>query len=206
MSLTLPAQVRFDDRGLVVAVAQDWATGTVLMVAYMDLEALERTIATGEAHFWSRSRQRLWHKGETSGAVLVVERLQVDCDEDAVLLSVRTQGPTCHLGRRSCFAESATLTDHLQATLESRRDAPPESSYTAQLLRAGVPAICRKVGEEATEVILAAHQDDRSQLAAEVADLLFHSLVLLVAVGLKADDVLIELAARVGRPRRAPGP
>ncbi|HVB52900.1 MAG TPA: bifunctional phosphoribosyl-AMP cyclohydrolase/phosphoribosyl-ATP diphosphatase HisIE [Candidatus Acidoferrales bacterium] len=205
MSLTLPAKVRFDDRGLVVAVAQDWATGTVLLVAYMNREALERTAATGEAHFWSRSRQRLWHKGETSGAVLVVERLQVDCDDDALLLSVRPQGPACHLGRRSCFAGPATLTDQLQVTLESRRDDPPEGSYAAELLQQGVPAICRKVGEEATEVILAAHQDDRRQLVGEIADVWFHTLVLLVAKGLKGDDVLRELAARVGRPRRSPG-
>lgn len=205
MSIAVPAQVRFDDRGLVVAVAQDWSTGTVLMIAYMDREALERTVATGEAHFWSRSRQRLWKKGESSGAVLLVERLQVDCDDDAVLLSVRPQGPSCHLGRRSCFAEPATVTDHLQATLASRRQEAPEGSYTGELLRAGTPAICRKVGEEATEVILAAHQDDPTQLVGEVADLWFHTLLLLVSAGLRADDVFLELAARVGRPRRAPG-
>ena len=202
MTLTMPANVRFDDRGLVVAVAQDWATGTVLMVAFMDLEALEYTVATGEAHFWSRSRQRLWRKGETSGAVLVVERLQVDCDRDTVLLSVRPQGPTCHLGRQSCFAEPATLFDHLQATLEHRREDPPADSYSAELLLGGAPAICRKVGEEATEVILAAHQDAPQELAAEIADLWFHTLVLLVAKGLRSDDVLHELADRVGRPRR----
>ena len=143
MRVTLPADVRFDDRGLVVAVAQDWATGTVLMVGSMDREALLRTIATGEAYFWSRSRRQLWHKGETSGNFLVVERIQTDCDDDAILLSVRPKGPTCHLGRRACFPEPGTLTDHLQSTLESRRDSLPETSYTAELLRAGLPAICR---------------------------------------------------------------
>ena len=206
MSLTFPAEARFDDQGLLVAVAQDWATGTVLMIAFMDRQALERTVETGEAHFWSRSRLRLWHKGETSGAVLEVERLQLDCDGDTVLLSVHPKGPTCHLGRRSCFAEPAILVDQLQATLESRREARPEGSYTAELLSGGLAVICRKVGEEATEVILAAHQDDRQQLVAEVADLWFHTLLLLVSEGLKVDDVLGELAARVGRPRRPTQP
>ncbi|MGA7172479.1 MAG: bifunctional phosphoribosyl-AMP cyclohydrolase/phosphoribosyl-ATP diphosphatase HisIE, partial [Candidatus Dormiibacterota bacterium] len=178
----------------------------VLMVGYMDREALHRTVASGEVYFWSRSRRQLWHKGETSGNFLVVEQIQMDCDDDAILISVRPKGPTCHLGRRACFAEPGILTDHLQSTLESRRDASPENSYTAELFQAGLPAICRKVGEEATEVILAAHQDDRAQLVAEVADLWYHTLVLLVSAGLSVDAVLYELASRVGRPRRDPKP
>ena len=203
MSLTLPGDVQFNDRGLVTAVAQDWATGTVLMVAHMNQEALELTVSTGEAHFWSRSRQQLWRKGETSGNLLRVERLQLDCDGDAVLLSVRPQGPACHLGRRACFGEPGILTDALQATLESRQLSPTPDSYSSKLLRAGIPAICRKVGEEATEVILAAHEDGPGELVAEIADLWFHTLVLLVATGHKLDDVLVELAARHERPRPA---
>ncbi|HVC39188.1 MAG TPA: bifunctional phosphoribosyl-AMP cyclohydrolase/phosphoribosyl-ATP diphosphatase HisIE [Candidatus Dormibacteraeota bacterium] len=202
MTLAFPSAARFDDRGLLVAVAQEWVSGRVLMVAFMNREALERTVATGEAHFWSRSRRRLWRKGETSGALLLVDQLQLDCDGDAVLLSVRPQGPTCHLGRRSCFPAPATLSDRLQATLEDRRRLLPSGSYTARLLRGGIPAISRKVGEEATEVIVAAHQDDSTQLVAEVADLWFHTLLLLVAKGLSGDEIRAELAGRLGKPPR----
>jgi phosphoribosyl-ATP pyrophosphohydrolase/phosphoribosyl-AMP cyclohydrolase len=203
VSLTLPREVNFDDHGLAVAVAQDRVTGTVLMVAFMNQEALSLTLETKEAHFWSRSRQRLWRKGETSGSVLHVSQVQVDCDSDAILLSVLPDGPACHLGRRSCFAEPAVLVDQLQATLDDRREQQPPGSYTNELLQGGVPAISRKIGEEATEVIVAAYEDDRDHVIAEVADLWFHTMVLLVSRKLSIADVLGELASRRGGPRRS---
>jgi len=193
-----PAALRFDDRGLIVAIAQDGATGTVLMVAFMDREALARTVETGEAHFWSRSRQALWKKGETSGNLLKVESIQADCDGDALLLSVRPAGPACHTGARSCFAEPAILLDRLQATIHDRNLARPAGSYTAQLLDQGRAQILRKVGEEATEVIVAADHESDDALVREVADLWYHAMVLLEERGLNATSVLRELARRRG--------
>jgi phosphoribosyl-AMP cyclohydrolase / phosphoribosyl-ATP pyrophosphohydrolase len=193
-----PAALRFDDRGLIVAIAQDGATGTVLMVAYMDREALARTAETGEAHFWSRSRRSLWKKGEVSGNLLRVDSIQADCDGDALLLSVRPAGPACHTGARSCFAEPAILLDQLQATIHDRNVARPAGSYTAQLLDQGRAQILRKVGEEATEVIVAADHESDDALVAEVADLWYHAMVLLEERGLNATSVLRELALRRG--------
>ena len=195
-----PSSLTFDSQGLIVAIAQDVGTGTVLMVAYMDREALTRTVESGEVHFWSRSRQTQWHKGETSGNVLHVEAIQADCDGDALLLSVRAAGPACHTGRRSCFSEPAILLDRLDATLRERKATLPSGSYTAQLFREGVPAILRKLGEEAVEVLLAGAQEPDEALVHEVADLWFHSLVLLEERGLDSSVVLGELAARRTAP------
>ncbi len=191
-----PGTVKWDERGLVTAIAQDAVTGVVLMVASMDREALARTVATGEAHFWSRRRQTLWRKGETSGNVLRVEAIQADCDSDAVLLSVRPAGPTCHTGRPSCFAEPATTLDQLAAVLRERQATRPAGSYTAQLFDAGRPAILRKVGEEAVEVLLAGALESNAGLVSEVADLWFHSMVLLADRGLGPRDVLTVLSQR----------
>ncbi len=191
-----PSTLDFDQQGLIVAVAQDAATGTVLMVAYMDREALTRTVETGEAHFWSRSRKSLWKKGETSGNLLRVESIQADCDGDALLLSVRPTGPACHTGHRSCFAEPAILLDQLEATIRDRKAARPAGSYTAQLFDGGRPAILRKLGEEAIEVLVAADHESDDALIHEVADLWFHSLVLLGERDLRAAAVLGELAGR----------
>lgn len=196
-----PATLTFDGSGLIVAIAQDAATGTVLMVAYMDGEALTRTIETGEAHFWSRSRKSLWKKGETSGNLLHVESIQADCDGDALLLSVRPTGPACHTGNRSCFAEAAILLDQLEATIRGRKATRPAGSYTAQLFDGGRPAILRKLGEEAIEVLVAADHESDDALIHEVADLWFHSLVLLGERNLRVDAVLGELAGR-RRPAR----
>jgi phosphoribosyl-AMP cyclohydrolase / phosphoribosyl-ATP pyrophosphohydrolase len=191
-----PSSLKFDSQGLIVAIAQDAATGTVLMVAYMDRDALARTVETGEAHFWSRSRQTLWRKGETSGNVLHVDAIQADCDGDTLLLSVRPSGPACHTGRRSCFAQPAILLDQLAATLRERKATRPTGSYTAALFAKGRPAILRKIGEEAVEVILAGAQESDDALIHEVADLWFHSLVLLEDRGLDSGAVLRELASR----------
>jgi phosphoribosyl-ATP pyrophosphohydrolase/phosphoribosyl-AMP cyclohydrolase len=193
------AALRFDQQGLIVTIAQDAATGTVLMVAYMDRDALTRTVETGKAHFWSRSRKMPWRKGETSGNVLHVEAIQPDCDGDALLLSVHASGPACHTGRRSCFAEPAILLDRLEATLGDRKAKRPSGSYTAALFESGRPAILRKLGEEAVEVILAGAQEGDKALVHEVADLWFHSMVLLEERGLDAGAVLRELALRHAR-------
>ena len=191
-----PSALSFDGQGLIVAIAQDAATGAVLMVAYMDRDALARTVETGEAHFWSRSRQAPWHKGETSGNVLRVEAIQADCDGDALLLSVRAAGPACHTGRTSCFPEPATLLARLDVTLRERKATLPPGSYTAQLFEGGVPAILRKLGEEAVEVLLAGANEIDDALVHEVADLWFHSLVLLIERGVRPEMVLRELAER----------
>ncbi|OLC58493.1 MAG: hypothetical protein AUH76_17155 [Candidatus Rokubacteria bacterium 13_1_40CM_4_67_11] len=190
------ASLTFDDRGLIVAVAQDQATGTVLMVAYMDREALARTVETGEAHFWSRSRQALWHKGATSGNVLHVEEIQADCDADALLVSVHPSGPACHTGRRACFASPVTILDQLDATLRDRQSQRPPGSYSATLFDRGRAAILRKVGEEAVEVLLAGAQESDDALTHEVADLWFHTSVLLRERGLSLAAVLDVLAQR----------
>jgi phosphoribosyl-ATP pyrophosphohydrolase/phosphoribosyl-AMP cyclohydrolase len=193
-----PAALKFDASGLIVAIAQDAATGTVLMVAYMDREALARTVQTGEAHFWSRSRKSLWKKGETSGNLLRVESIQADCDGDTLLLSVRPAGPACHTGNRSCFAEPAILLDQLEATIAHRKSARPAGSYTAQLFDGGRPAILRKLGEEAIEVLVAADHESDDALVHEVADLWYHAMVLLEERGINPGAVLRELADRRG--------
>jgi len=193
-----PSTLQFDEQGLIVAVAQDAATGTVLMVGYMDREALRLTSETGDVHFWSRSRQRLWRKGETSGNVLHVEGLQADCDGDALLLSVHPVGPACHTGRRSCFRAPAILLDQLQATIHDRNVSRPAGSYTAHLLEGGRAQILRKVGEEAIEVIVAAYHESDAALTREIADLWYHAMVLLEERGLDANAVLRELANRRG--------
>jgi phosphoribosyl-AMP cyclohydrolase / phosphoribosyl-ATP pyrophosphohydrolase len=196
------ASLTFDDRGLIVAVAQDRATGTVLMVAYMDREALARTVEIGEAHFWSRSRQASWHKGATSGNVLHVEEIQADCDADALLLSVHPTGPACHTGQRSCFAQPVTILDQLDATLRDREAERPAGSYSAKLFDGGRAAILRKVGEESVEVLLAGAQESDEALTNEVADLWFHTSVLLRERGLNVDAVLRVLAQRRGASPR----
>ena len=190
------ASLTFDERGLIIAVAQDRATGTVLMVAYMDREAMARTVESGEAHFWSRSRQALWRKGATSGNVLHVEGIQADCDADALLLSVHPAGPACHTGQRSCFADPAIILDQLDTTLREREAQRPSGSYSTTLFDGGRAAILRKVGEESVEVLLAGAQEGDEALTNEVADLWFHTAVLLRERGLGVAGVLEVLAQR----------
>jgi phosphoribosyl-ATP pyrophosphohydrolase/phosphoribosyl-AMP cyclohydrolase len=213
-----PPDLRFGADGLVPAVVQDAADGRVLMLAWMDADALEATLATGEVHFHSRSRGRLWRKGETSGNVLRLVDLSVDCDSDALLLAVDPVGPTCHRGTRSCFdpdgaaAERTTQgfawLDSLWATIAARATERPAGSYTTRLLDGGVDAVARKVTEEATEVLMAAKDDAAAQagradrattgdaLAGEAADLLFHMLVLLAERGLEGRAVVDALRDR----------
>jgi phosphoribosyl-ATP pyrophosphohydrolase/phosphoribosyl-AMP cyclohydrolase len=220
-----PASVAWaPDTGLVPAIIQDRADGRVLMLAWVDREALAATLASGEVHFHSRSRDRLWRKGETSGNVLHLVSIELDCDGDALLLGVDPAGPTCHRGTRSCFdrdgAESTLQPSNqgfawletLWATIASRAIERPAGSYTTSLLDGGVDAAGRKVTEEATEVLLAAKDDAfaeaagwpradaRSALNGEAADLLFHTLVLLAERGLEPSAVIEVLRGRHGRP------
>jgi len=204
--------LHFDDNSLIPAVVQDAASGDVLMFAYMNREALEQTLATGETHFWSRSRESLWHKGETSGNVQRVREIHVDCDGDALLVAVDPAGNACHTGERSCFhrpLEDDRLPDprreprstrgflaRLEGIIADRRDRPVAGSYTNALLDNGLGRILKKLGEETTEVILAATSEGRERILYEVGDLLYHLLVLLAHRGISLEDVERELARR----------
>jgi phosphoribosyl-AMP cyclohydrolase / phosphoribosyl-ATP pyrophosphohydrolase len=202
--------VRFGDGGLVPVVAQEQRTGDVLMLAYADRAALERTAETGYAHYFSRSRQTMWRKGESSGHLQRVAEIRLDCDGDTVLYRVEQEGPACHTGTRTCFSTvrlpdgSATteedlgghLLTRLAATIARRAQHRPEGSYTAKLLDRGVGKVSQKVGEEAVEVVVAANSEDDERLASESADLLYHLLVLLQARGIPLDRVWRELEER----------
>jgi phosphoribosyl-ATP pyrophosphohydrolase/phosphoribosyl-AMP cyclohydrolase len=201
------AEVRFDAAGLVPAIVQDEATGRVLMLGYMNAEALSRTLSSGNVWFWSRSRQRLWMKGETSGNVLALTELRLDCDGDAVLIRARPAGPTCHTGEVSCFHRSLNgeyapeaagpgVLAEVWRTLEHRQREMPEGSYTSYLLREGVDKIGKKIGEEAAEVIIAAKNGLPEPLANETADLIYHALVMLLASGVTPEQVYRALAER----------
>jgi phosphoribosyl-ATP pyrophosphohydrolase/phosphoribosyl-AMP cyclohydrolase len=200
------AQIAFDERGLVPCVVQDWTTGEVLTVAYMNRAALELTLASGETHFWSRSRQELWHKGGTSGNVQRLRSLRYDCDADALLALVETAGPACHTGERTCFYRTVgepRIAAHealpvLARTLAQRRRELPDGSYTASLFRAGPKAIGEKVEEEAEEVARAARDESDERLREEAADVLYHLAVLLEARGLGYADAFEELTVRMG--------
>ena len=200
--MKVPEGIVYED-GLVPVVAQDRSSGDVLMVAFANAEAVDLTATTGLAHFWSRSRKRLWRKGEESGNQLRVERVVADCDRDTLLYVVEPSGPACHTGSRSCFGEAsatrAGVLGELQRVIEARRDEPAEDSYTARLLTAGLDACLKKVGEESTEVVLAAKGESRERLAEEVADLLYHLLVTLAVRGATLDDALAVLERRRGR-------
>jgi phosphoribosyl-AMP cyclohydrolase / phosphoribosyl-ATP pyrophosphohydrolase len=197
----------WDERGLVPAIVQDGATGQVLMLAYMNEEALQRTLATGETWFWSRSRGELWHKGATSGNTQRVLDVRFDCDADALLLRVQPAGPACHTGHQSCFYRRMSdsseaeppvggVMAHLEEVIRDRKAHPRPGSYTNQLLEAGLPRILKKVGEEAVETIVAAQSESDDRLESEMADLFYHALVLLAARGLSWAGIEAELARR----------
>ena len=204
------AAVRFGADGLVPVVAQESRSGDVLMLAFANREALERTASTGQAHYYSRSRATLWRKGQTSGHEQAVREIRVDCDGDSVLYRVEQTGPACHTGTRTCFSTAvgkdgmttaaedpgAHLLTRLAATIAERAAARPAGSYTVQLLDRGVPEVSRKVGEEAVEVVVAANAEEPERLASEAADLLYHLLVLLQARGVPLDAVWGELEHR----------
>ncbi|MDQ0484781.1 bifunctional phosphoribosyl-AMP cyclohydrolase/phosphoribosyl-ATP diphosphatase HisIE [Guptibacillus hwajinpoensis] len=200
--------IQFDEKGLVPAIVQDAASKEVLTLAYMNKESLTKTIETKETWFYSRSREELWHKGETSGNTQTVTDLRYDCDQDAVLVLVKPAGPACHKGDYTCFSDSLLGNDVMPEenrfailnTLEeiiAKRDAErPEGAYTTYLFSEGVDKILKKVGEEASEVIIAAKNRDLEELTWESADLLFHLMVLLREQGCPLDDVLNVLEKR----------
>ena len=224
-----PEAVRWNKDGLVPAIVQDAVRGDVLMLAWMNRESLALTLAEGRTVFWSRSRGELWRKGETSGNVQRVRDLRLDCDGDALLVSVdQVGGAACHTGRRSCFYRildetepegtadgadgaggtagreaneslAAGALESLARRLEARKSADPATSWTARLYAQGLDAILSKVGEEATETVLAAKGGDRSRVVAETADLWYHTMVMLANFGLGPEDVLEELDRRAGR-------
>jgi len=205
--------IQFNDRGLIPTIVQDAESGRVLMHAYMNEEALRRTLEGPDAWFYSRSRKQLWHKGETSGNFLKVVAVQHDCDDDAVLVSVDPVGPACHTGLESCFdsgsLEAGSVAAEGTATrpgpgvladlievIRQRAEEKPEGSYTAELLAAGTSRVAQKVGEEAIEVVIASVSQTGDDLAREMADLLYHAMVLLASTGVPADRVWEELAER----------
>ena len=196
-----PETLTYDAQGLIPAVVQEAETGEVLMVAWMNREAVAQTLSTGLTHFWSRSRQELWHKGATSGNVQRLKALRYDCDEDAWVALVEPAGPACHTGERTCFfrgdmePQPAEALPALERTIEDRRAADPGDSYTARLL-ADPELIGRKVEEEAEEVIRAAREETDERVAEEAADLLYHLSVLMVSRGVSQAAVLEVLNAR----------
>jgi phosphoribosyl-ATP pyrophosphohydrolase/phosphoribosyl-AMP cyclohydrolase len=198
--VSVPADVTYDAAGLVPVVVQDRKSGDVLMLAYANAEALARTMETGLAHFWSRSRRALWRKGETSGNGLRVREVRADCDRDTLLMVVDPDGPACHTGTRTCFGEdgpaAAGVLDELQRVIEQRAGAAPDSSYTASLFAKGPDHVLKKIGEEATEVVIAAKGETDERLAAEAADLVYHLMVALRQRGVGFEQVLETLKSR----------
>jgi phosphoribosyl-ATP pyrophosphohydrolase/phosphoribosyl-AMP cyclohydrolase len=203
MGIAIPDLVFDESSGLVPVVAQDRASGDVLMVAWANGEALARTAQTGVAHFWSRSRKSLWRKGETSGHELRVVEARADCDRDTLLLVVEPTGPACHTGARSCFGDTsptaAGMLEELARVVAERARADVGESYTARLLAKGPDQVLKKIGEEATEVVLAARVQSEERLAEETADLLYHLLVALHQRGLPLARVMDELRRRRSR-------
>lgn len=198
--------LNFDSNGLITAIIQDVSTKEVLMVAYMNEESLHKTIETGQTWFFSRSRNELWHKGETSGNFQQVKGIRYDCDGDALLIEVEPQGPACHTGERSCFYRSVVESDSTQVesvifrlfgTVKERKANPKEGSYTNYLFDKGIDKILKKVGEETSEVIIAAKNNSKEELINETADLVYHMTVLLVNQGIDPEDILNELKKRV---------
>ena len=200
-------EIRFDERGLIPAIVQNAATREVLTLAYMNRESLQRTIETKQTWFWSRSRNELWHKGATSGNTQEVVNLALDCDRDAIVVLVNPAGPACHTGAISCFDtgtrphELGPLLDHLYELIQSRERERPDGSYTTYLFEEGLDKILKKLGEESAETIIAAKNDDDGRLTAEVSDLVYHLLVLLVARGVSLTQVATELGNRRKRAK-----
>lgn len=198
-------EIKYNSDGLVPAIVQDAQSGEVLMQAYMNTEAVQKTLETQYAHYWSRSRNQLWKKGETSGHVQKVVSFSLDCDNDCVLLRVRQTGPACHTGNRSCFfnqveefetIENAALLYELYDLVADRKANPKENSYTNYLFDKGIDKILKKIGEESAEVIIASKNDGTDELRYEAADLLYHLIVLMNEKGLQWETLFAELADR----------
>lgn len=196
--------LKFDANGLIPAIVQDDKTGQVLTLAYMNEESLAISIAEKRTCFWSRSRNKLWRKGEESGNIQHIVSIVADCDEDALVVRVDKEGPACHTGEESCFFRPIYLDEAVEKfsyqglydLLKGRMEQPREGSYTSYLFDKGLDKILKKIGEEATEVIIAAKAEDRAETVYEVADLCYHVMVLLVYAGISLDDISEELARR----------
>lgn len=212
---------KFDDQGLLPAVIQDWLDGTVLMLGYMNQQAIAKTLLTKSVHFWSRSRQTLWEKGETSGHRLQVKEMFVDCDHDTILVKAQAAGPTCHTGTRACFFSRLTdrgmagaetsdessggILEAVLRTIHDRRSNPQPGSYTTGLFEGGHDKILKKVAEEAGEVLLASKGGKREEIIYEVADLFFHTLMVLGYHDVCLKEIYGELGKRFGISGLKPG-
>ncbi|WP_255473820.1 bifunctional phosphoribosyl-AMP cyclohydrolase/phosphoribosyl-ATP diphosphatase HisIE [Oceanobacillus sp. CFH 90083] len=189
--------IKYDENGLVPAIVQDYATGKVLTLAYMNDIALVKTLETGETWFYSRSRQKLWNKGETSGNKQLVKKIMVDCDQDALVVQVQPLGPACHKGTTTCFEITLSETEkplfsivnELTGKIKDRKENPQEGAYTTYLFNKGLDKILKKIGEESTEVVIGAKNNDKEELTNELADLLYHSLVLMEEQGVTTKDI-----------------
>lgn len=196
--------LKFDDKGLIPAIVVDATTKQVLTLAYMNAESLQITIDKGLTCFYSRSRQKLWLKGETSGNYQKVVSITADCDQDALVVMVEPMGPACHTGEQSCFFNTVYESDELEefslrglySLIKERKTLMPEGSYTTYLFSKGIDKILKKVGEESTEVIIASKADDKAETIYEIADLCYHVLVLMIEMGISIDDIHKELASR----------
>ena len=206
-------ELKFDGDGLIPTIVQDVHTGRVLMLAYMNKESLTKTVQTGQTHFWSRSRQELWHKGRTSGNTQTVKALTADCDGDTLLVEVEQKGKACHRGTYSCFDRPGTPTfdrvegfgevvSDLARRIHQRRMEMPHESYTTYLFESGIDKILKKIGEEAGETIIAAKNKDRKEISWEVADLVYHLLVMLEERKVPLTDVAEELRRRAQKRRK----
>ena len=197
-------ELKFDEKGLIPAIVVDSVTKKVLTLAYMNRESLQISMEKGLTCFWSRSRQELWLKGDTSGNYQHIVSITADCDKDALVVVVEKDGPACHLGNDSCFENPVWQSDELNEfsleglyeLLEGRKNERPEGSYTTYLFDKGIDKILKKVGEENTEVIIAAKADDKAETIYELADLAYHAMVLMVEMGISVEDVHRELASR----------
>ncbi|MDD7288983.1 MAG: bifunctional phosphoribosyl-AMP cyclohydrolase/phosphoribosyl-ATP diphosphatase HisIE [Clostridiales bacterium] len=197
-------KLKFDEKGLIPAIVVDGKSGQVLTLAYMNRESLEISIKEERTCFWSRSRQELWRKGETSGAVQHIIDITADCDYDALVVRVNKDGPACHTGAESCFhnplweseENHAFTMDGLMEMLEGRKTNPKEGSYTSYLFEKGLDKILKKVGEESTEVIIAGKAEDKAEAIYEIGDLAYHVMVLMLELGITLEDVRNELASR----------
>ena len=197
-------KLKFDEKGLIPAIVVDGTSGQVLTLAYMNRESLEISIKEERTCFWSRSRQELWRKGETSGNAQHIIDITADCDYDALVVRVNKDGPACHTGAESCFHNPlwesennhAFTMEGLMEMLRGRKETPKEGSYTSYLFDKGLDKILKKVGEECTEVIIAAKAEDKAETVYEIADLAYHVMVLMVEAGISLDEIKDELASR----------
>jgi len=216
-SMRLPPGLKFNEEGLIPAIVQDHRDDSILMMAYMNRESLDKTMRTGQVHFWSRTRKTLWHKGATSGSYLDVREIRIDCDGDTLLIRVDPAGPACHTGQRSCFFRAvkkgrirrlkpmparALILDRIYDVILDRKRSPKRKSYVSWLLTSGRDKILKKIGEESGELIIGSKNNRRSEIVWEVADLWFHTLVLMGYHNISPTDIYEELQKRFGKMSR----